>query len=420
MNNICNKYDICIIGGGASGMIAAITAAKTGASVLVFETNSDLGHKILATGNGKCNFTNSDINAKAYHDYNYDFFESIYCQFDHKKTIEFFKQLGVWPDAKGDLYYPRNMEASSIRNSLVNELNRLNVDVIFERKIKDITYDEKDSIFIIDNNIKNREAVICKAIIIATGGNVSKIPGSNGDGFYYASKLGHNIIQPNPALSKIILKDNKLKSASGVRCKCKIDTFINNKLKESHNGELQITTEGISGIVVFQSSREIAKAINRKLDNYLVLDFIPEYSKIDLKNIIEDKINLGFDLSDVLKGLLPNKLSDVFLKELNYYNKNISNNEELSLFLENVISILKEYKVIPSSVDKDIAQVTTGGVDVTELDCNTLESKIMSGIYFAGEVVDVDGICGGYNLQWAWCSGYVAGLHAAKSIGFND
>ncbi|MBR1572616.1 MAG: aminoacetone oxidase family FAD-binding enzyme [Lachnospiraceae bacterium] len=389
------EYDICIIGGGASGLMAAITAAKTGASVLVFETNSDLAHKILATGNGRCNFTNSNINSAAYHNYNYEYVEGVFAQFGYEDTLKFFLEENVLWDKRGELYYPRSNEASTIREALVKRATDLKVEFIYERKIK--SFHTTSSGFIIDQDIN---PVHCKSLIIATGGNASKIPGSNGDGFYYASLLGHNVISPLPALGKLIISDKSLTKVSGVRTKARVNTYVEGQLIESHEGELQFSEDGISGIVVFQASRCISRAINEGKKQWVECDFLPEYTDEEARGMLQSRLQNDKSI-DALKGIVPEKLTRYI------YNK--SQGE-----LEICVKIFKHMTFVPVRVDDKTAQVTTGGVDMTEIHMSSLESKIHPGLYFAGEVLDVDGICGGYNLQWAWSSGYVAGRHASE------
>ena len=389
------EYDICIIGGGASGLMAAITAAKTGASVLVFETNSDLAHKILATGNGRCNFTNSNINSAAYHNYNYEYVEGVFTQFGYEDTLKFFLEENVLWDKRGELYYPRSNEASTIREALVKRATDLKVEFIYERKIK--SFHTTSSGFIIDQDIN---PVHCKSLIIATGGNASKIPGSNGDGFYYASLLGHNVISPLPALGKLIISDKSLTKVSGVRTKARVNTYVEGQLIESHEGELQFSEDGISGIVVFQASRCISRAINEGKKQWVECDFLPEYTDEEARGMLQSRLQNDKSI-DALKGIVPEKLTRYI------YNK--SQGE-----LEICVKIFKHMTFVPVRVDDKTAQVTTGGVDMTEIHMSSLESKIHPGLYFAGEVLDVDGICGGYNLQWAWSSGYVAGRHASE------
>lgn len=389
------EYDICIIGGGASGLMAAITAAKTGASVLVFETNPDLAHKILATGNGRCNFTNSNINSAAYHNYNYDCVENIFDQFGYEDTLKFFYEENVLYDKRGDLYYPRTNEAATIREALVKTATDLGVEFIYERKIK--SFNTADDGFVIDRDIN---PIYCHKLIIATGGNASKIPGSNGDGFYYASLLGHNVISPLPALGKLIISDKSLSKVSGVRTKAKVNTYVEDELIELHEGELQFSEDGISGIVVFQGSRCISRALNSGKKAWVECDLIPEYTEDEVADMLKNRLE-NDNTADAISGIVPEKLTRYI------YNKSQGD-------LDKCINLFKHMTFLPDRVDDKTAQVTTGGVDMSEINKSTLESLIHPGLYFAGEVLDVDGICGGYNLQWAWSSGYVAGLHASE------
>ncbi|MBQ4300404.1 MAG: aminoacetone oxidase family FAD-binding enzyme, partial [Lachnospiraceae bacterium] len=258
-------------------------------------------------------------------------------------------------------------------------------------------FDTLEDGFVIDKDIN---PVYCKKLIIATGGNASKIPGSNGDGFYYASLLGHSVISPLPALGKLIISDKSLSKVSGVRTKARVNTYVEDELIESHEGELQFSEDGISGIVVFQASRCISRALNSGKKPWVECDLIPEYSEDDIADMLKNRLENN-NTADAISGIVPEKLTRYI------YNKSQGD-------LDKCVKLFKHMNFLPDRVDDKTAQVTTGGVDMSEINKSTLESLIHPGLYFAGEVLDVDGICGGYNLQWAWSSGYVAGLHASE------
>ena len=401
---------IGIIGGGASGIMAAITAARQGAQVTIFEHNSSLGKKILATGNGKCNFSNLNQNDNNYFSEHMEFPEKIIKQFTPQNTIAFFESIGMMVKDKNDYLYPATMQASTVLELLLLELGKQKVKIVTGIQILEISKKKNEFQMKTADSIFNMDKVI-----LCCGSKASPKTGSDGSGYEYARKFGHTIVKPLPALVQVKCQGNYFKGISGVRTQANVSLFINGVYKDSNLGELQLTDYGISGIPVFQISRHIAKALERKEKVDVYIDFLPEVGMEQLSDFLEKRKNLSGDktIEEFLCGLFQKKIIAMILKE--YKLKSSRKIKEFSLEeLKKLFMWIKKFYVqVIGTNSFEQAQICLGGVNVDEVD-EKMQSKIVSGLYFAGEILDVDGKCGGYNLQWAWTSGYVAGFYGAK------
>lgn len=419
--------NIGIIGGGASGLMAAITAASNGHTVTIVEHNNRVGKKILATGNGRCNYTNMDMSLRHFHGVDKSFIDKTLKQFDNRKTLEFFDSIGVYPKEKNGYIYPYSEQASAVLDCLRNEVIRLNINVITECEINDIlkvntkeTQNIKNSItnkpykLSYDKSFKlitNKGNLYFDKIVLATGSKASEKTGSDGSGYKIAKAFGHNIKKPLPALCALRCKEDFFKSIAGIRCKANIKLLVNNDIKKEEDGELQLTDYGISGIPVFQLSYIASKALDsgRKVD--AIIDFMPDSVNNDeLFDIITKRIrnNKEKSMDELLIGLFNKNLCVLFNKLCNINGKAMCG-EMRNADIQKLVNVIKSFKVsIKSTNSFDNAQVCAGGIRLDEVK-DSMESKICDNIYFAGEILDVNGDCGGYNLQWAWSSGYVAG-----------
>lgn len=419
--------NIGIIGGGASGLMAAITAASNGHTVTIVEHNNRVGKKILATGNGRCNYTNMDMSLRHFHGVDKSFIDKTLKQFDNRKTLEFFDSIGVYPKEKNGYIYPYSEQASAVLDCLRNEVIRLNINVITECVINDIlkvntkeTQNIKNSItnkpykLSYDKSFKlitNKGNLYFDKIVLATGSKASEKTGSDGSGYKIAKAFGHNIKKPLPALCALRCKEDFFKSIAGIRCKANIKLLVNNDIKKEEDGELQITDYGISGIPVFQLSYIASKALDsgRKVD--AIIDFMPDSVNNDeLFDIITKRIrnNKEKSMDELLIGLFNKNLCVLFNKLCNINGKAMCG-EMRSADIHKLVNVIKSFKVSVKSTNSfDNAQVCAGGIRLDEVK-DSMESKICDNLYFAGEILDVNGDCGGYNLQWAWSSGYVAG-----------
>jgi predicted Rossmann fold flavoprotein len=559
--------DVLIVGGGAAGLVAAIVAARNGARVIIIEHKEKIGKKILATGNGKCNYTNLYQSIDCYRGENLSFAGEVFSHFDAQATVTFFKELGIYPKSRNGYLYPYSEQASSVVEVLEMELKNLNVQIICNQEVVSITkngenfyidtietgkdtsrkldakqqvsaqdskvgnsnqlksnqlkssqvINNKDNTKISTSNqdngkkqlsgkqeslqfqkkngkdgksrqsdavlksdlgrskpsgsnmkdrlkgnnrrgykqesiakqeityrstdldsLKETRRYVASRVILATGGKASSALGSDGSGYTLAKSLGHQIISPVPALVQLKAEGKFFPAIAGVRCDVSLELLVEktNEKNRTHSnlhdsmqgkeyvqlatesGELQLTNYGISGIPVFQISRFAARALERKEKVLVRIDFIPQLSIEELHNIIANRIRTSSYKSteQMLTGLLNSKLIPLFVEQAG-----IARNSKVRMLnertIETLVRLLKDFRVqITDTNSFDNAQVCAGGVNTREVEPISMESKINKGLYITGELLDIDGICGGYNLQWAWSTGYLAGKAAASSI----
>lgn len=443
MKRVCSggtdlEQEIIIIGAGASGLMAAIAAAGKGSRVLVIEQKDKAGKKLLATGNGKCNFTNLLQTPKCYRSEDATFAPKVLAAFDVQRTISFFKELGILPKERDGYLYPNSEQAASVLQVLLLECKRLGVRFAYEEKVSGIlppdrtaitgsgtqkgnssgTSGAKDCFRVLTEKLAEpgkKGSYQAKKVILAAGGCASPKLGSDGSGYSLATGLGHKLIKPLPALVQLKSPDKFLKTVSGVRIIGKVTAYSDQGKLSEEEGELVFTDYGISGIPILQLSRYVAKALNQKKSVQLMIDFLPSYDRQGVREHLEERLKHaeGKNLEEMFVGLFNHKLSYIMIKEAGldpYQNPTGLKNNELEL----LTSQIKEFKLrINDTNSFENAQVCAGGVPTAELDSATMESKLVGNLYLCGELVDVDGTCGGYNLQWAWSSGYLAGASAA-------
>ncbi|MDF2473280.1 MAG: hypothetical protein K0R21_1062 [Anaerocolumna sp.] len=398
--------EVIIVGGGASGLMAGIIAARQKHKVTILEHKDKIGKKILATGNGKCNYTNLMQTPECYRSSDSTFPGKVLAQFDVTKTLDFFSDLGIYPKEKRGYIYPNSEQAASIVEVLKMELERLNVKIQCNIHVERIV--KKESFLIITNKGQFR----ADKIILATGGCASAQLGSDGSGYELAKELGHRIIKPLPALVQLKSSEKYFKTLAGVRIEALVKLFINQKLMTEEYGELLMANYGVSGIPIFQISRFAAKALSENNKVILKIDFLPSLNWTEVSNLINNRIknNPVKNMEELLIGLFNHKLAYVMLKEAGipaYLPCKDANQNKVT----NLVNQIKEWSIPinePNSFDQ--AQVSAGGIDTREIRPDTMESKLIKGLYFTGEIIDVDGTCGGYNLQWAWTTGFVAGM----------
>lgn len=405
------KRDVIIVGGGASGLVSAISAAREGANVTLIEQKDQLGKKILSTGNGRCNLTNEYMDIKCFRGDDTSIVPDVLEQFGYSETIAFFEELGVLLKERQGYIYPVSDQSSTILDVLCMEIERLHVKVLLSQTVQKLLRD-KDR-FIIHTN---QATITGDAVILATGGKAAPILGSDGSGYALAKAFGHHLSQVVPALVQLKGKGNFYKQISGVRTQAKASLYVDNEYIVEDTGELQLTNYGISGIPVFQISRYAAKAL---FDNKLVkveVDFMPTMSDETFRIFLQERLeNHGHkEAQHFLVGVFHKKLIGLLLKASAIDHNNLMK-EVPQEKLDKLVSVCKHFKIeIQDTNDFEQAQVCAGGVYTTEIDSKTMESIYTDGLYLTGELLDIDGICGGYNLQWAWSTGYIAGKHAAK------
>lgn len=405
------KYDVIVIGAGSSGIMAAITAARQGAYVLLLEHKERIGKKILATGNGKCNFTNDDMSLAHFRG-DKGFIESVLPMFDQKHTLAFFHEIGILPKCKNGYYYPNSEQASSILFALSEELKRLGVRILTDTT--PTLVQKKKDYFEVGCN---KQTFLSRSLIWATGLLASPKLGSDGSSFSHLKAMGHHFTPIVPALCAFYATGTDFGKISGVRVQANLQLEIDKKIVAGDTGELQLTDYGISGIPVFQISRYASYGLYHKKNVLIHINFMPDYTEEQLQNEIEYRIlqlNNHATPQKILNGFLPQKLIPVIAKACGWKEDMPMPGEHKKEILRLLHQIMDFEVQLTKPRDYEFSQICAGGISSEEVHADTLESKLVPKLYFAGELLDVDGICGGYNLQWAWASGYVAGTNAAK------
>ena len=433
------EQDIIIIGAGASGLMAAIAAAGKGSRVLVIEHKDKAGKKLLATGNGKCNFSNLMQTPECYRSEEPSFAPKVLEAFDVQRTLRFFRDLGILPRDRDGYLYPNSWQAASVQQVLLLECKRLGVQLVYEEKVTDIRppegtiltgsgikkkaarYSGDKECFLVLTERLSESGEKCnykaKRVILATGGCASPKLGSDGSGYSLAEDLGHRLIKPLPALVQLKSPDKFIRTLSGVRIMGKVTAYSEAGRLSEEEGELIFTDYGISGIPILQLSRYVAKALDQRKAVHLFLDFLPSFDRKSVREHLEERLrhSEGKNLEEMMIGLFHHKLSYSMLKEAGldpYQSPRGIRKKEIEL----LISQIKEFKLrINDTNSFENAQVCAGGISTKEVNSATMESKLIKNLYLCGELLDVDGTCGGYNLQWAWSSGYLAGSSAADS-----
>ncbi|ABR47536.1 HI0933 family protein [Alkaliphilus metalliredigens QYMF] len=403
---------ILVIGGGAAGMIASIAATRQGAQVIILEKMNRVGKKILATGNGRCNLTNIHTDLIHFHGNNVQFIRSVLGQFSVEETINFFEYLGIAHKVEEGKVYPFSDQAASVLDVLRYEMNQLGVKEHCDAEVREIHATKQGFTLALSNG----KQIKGDRIIVTTGGKASPQLGSNGSGYDLVKPFGHLLIPPFPALVQLNLKAHFLKALKGVKFNGLAEVNSNNKSLRREEGEILFTDYGISGPPILQLSRKAGEVLQNKEKPWIQLDLFPHLTTEELKEQL--MIRLGYQpekpLDFALIGLLNKRLIPVVLKETKIQPIQKLSHEVSDEEMNRLVSFLKGWRIeIEGTQDWKQAQVTAGGIDVNGINPKTLESKLVPGMYFAGEILDIDGDCGGFNLQWAWSSGYIAGEQAA-------
>lgn len=400
-----------IIGAGASGMMAALSAANCGAKVTLFERKDRIGKKILVTGNGRCNFTNRNLSSGNYYTDDSSFVESVLKRFDNDDLCRFFTGLGMLIREKNGYFYPACEQASTVLDLFRNNLNENDILVKTESFVDSVS--KKGNTFKVKT--ENGDEFSFDSIIIATGGKAGIGKKEQANGYDLLKNFKIAVSPLYPSLTQIYAEGANFKAVAGVRSECAIYVFEKDNLVMKQAGEILFTDYGISGIVSFQISHYVAEATDLKKDISCVLDFLPGFEKDDLENFVNSKLLLHGNLTveEFFNGFLNKKLNMEIIKKAGLKPSLKVSEYSKELIIDAVLS-MKEFLIKPTGVNGyDQAQVTGGGVYTSELTEN-LETKKVPGLYVTGELINVDGICGGYNLQWAFSTGHIAGESAAK------
>ena len=391
---------VVVIGAGASGIIASLKASQKN-EVLLIDGNSLCGKKILVTGNGKCNYWNEDVSINNYFTSDTEILNQI---LEHKnEVLDYLYSIGIYPKVKNGYYYPSSGLAASIREIFEKELDRCNVKTLYNTKVLNV--EKNNNKFIITTEY---ETIDADKVIIASGSKACPKTGSNGSCYEIVKNFGHDINPVLPALVGLKTNDKSIKEWAGVRSDAKISLFVDNKKILEESGEIQLTEDGISGICTFNISGLVSKALSKNKNVSVKINFVPNIE--NFYDFFEDRNEKIPDrtIEELLESILNYKLTSVILKKSrikkNSYWDNLTDNEKLIL-IKNITDFDLEINDI-NSYDK--AQVCTGGIPLNEIN-NNMESIYQNGLYLIGEILDVDGKCGGFNLAFAFITGYLAG-----------
>ncbi len=401
---------IAIIGGGAAGIMAAITAARNGGKVTIFEKNDRIGKKILATGNGKCNLGNLQLSAAEYYGSDRERIGELLQGFDTAETIRFFNSLGLLLKEKNGYLYPLCEQAAVVLDTLRFELQSLQVEVVTQAPVSKIQTVKKGfAVFYPEGNRTFDH------VILTVGGKAAPKTGTDGSSYALAKQLGHTLVPQVPALVQMKCKEDYMKAVSGVRTEAGIRLFVDGSCVAEEVGELQLTDYGVSGIPVFQLSRIANYALLQGKKVKVHMDLLPGMNGDALEQMKQNRQLLlaHRNAEEFFAGTLNKKIIALFLR-LAGIKPNDSMTGVSERQLQKVYALMKDWELeIVAHNGFENAQVTAGGVPLWEVK-DTMESCQTPGLFLAGEVLDVDGKCGGYNLQWAWCSGYLAGTAASR------
>lgn len=397
-----------IIGGGASGMAAALAAAENpNIEVLLLERQARVGRKLLATGNGRCNLSNANATVSSYHGETPSFVQYALQKFDVSNTLRWFSDLGLYTvTEQSGRIYPYSDQANSVVDVLRLGLLKPNITVLCGAEVQRIKQDGQGFLLSCTD-----ETYRCDKLIVACGGLAGTKLGGTMSGYKLLGKLGHKSTKLRPSLVQIKSSWPALASLKGVRANCSIQILRDEKVFAKSCGEIQFTEFGISGPVVFELSRDVCSAGGNWT---AVLDMIPDWSNECLLQWLKVRRETELSVQELLTGVLHNRLGRVLIQSADI-SMNKKCNELSDYELQNICDCVKRFELtLTEPMGMDSAQVTAGGVLTEQFDEETMESRLVPGLYACGELLDIDGDCGGYNLQWAWSSGRLAGYSAGK------
>ena len=397
-----------IIGGGASGMAAALAASEyENTQVLLFERQARLGRKLAATGNGRCNLTNLHAGDRGYHGNDPAFSAYALDRFSVERTLHWFRGLGLFTVCEDSgRVYPYSDQANSVVDVLRFALEKPNIRVLTGCEVTKVR--KIDNAFLVETGEEKYE---CDKLIIACGGLAGTKLGGSMAGYQLLRSFGHKSTKLRPALVQLRTDWSGVVALKGVRANCHVRVLRDEEVFSESKGEIQFTEYGLSGPVIFEVSRDACQSRGKWACH---LDFLPDISEVELRTELLRRRNTNFTVDDLLTGILHNRLGRVLTKFAG-----LRGTDSVSSLhdheIHEVCRLVKAFEVpVTEPLGMDSAQVTAGGVQTDGFDPKTMESRLVPGLYACGEVLDIDGDCGGYNLQWAWSSGYLAGSHGGK------
>ena len=399
---------ICIIGAGASGMAAAISASRCQENeIILLERQARVGRKLQATGNGRCNLTNTHTAPTHYHGDDASFAEYALNRYPVTETLKWFRNLGLYTvTEESGKVYPYSDQANSVVDVLRFALDQPNIQLVTGCEVSRVRKTGQG--FLVETGEENYD---CDRVIIACGGLAGSKLGGSMSGYKLLRNFGHKVTKLRPNLVQIKCGWNGVVSLKGVRANCRVVIYHNDEKFAESTGELQLTEFGLSGPVIFEISRDVCQGSGNWTAK---LDFLPDWDEEQLFNELNRRRNTRLMLEELLTGILHNRLGRVLTQAAGLR----GNREILDLSdaeLKAVCHSVKAFEVqLTEPLGMDAAQVTAGGVLTQEFNPETMESRLVPGLYACGEVLDIDGDCGGFNLQWAWSSGRLAGECAGK------
>ena len=397
---------VVVIGSGPAGLTAAIFAAKNNHQVTILEKNNQTGKKLLITGNGKCNYFNSDMDTSHYYSNNKELLTEIINEKNINEILIFLESIGIFPNIKNGYFYPKSNKSKFVRDTMLEETILQNIKIEYNFEVLNITKKDK---FIIKSNDKE---ITTDKIIIATGSKAYPNTGSDGKGYELAEKIGHTIIKPFPSLVPLIGEGDYFNFWKGARTDAIVSLYENDKQIKQEEGEVQFTDYGLSGICIFNLSSLITRNLENK--NEIHINFLPFLKTNDSGKVIDylnnkSQIITGRKLNLFLQTFIEEKLVQTILKvtniDENKYFDELNKKEKYHL-AQNLISF--KVKIIKTK-GFDYSQVCSGGIPLNEINLKTMESKQQKNVYIIGELLDVNGDCGGYNLAFAFITGMLAG-----------
>lgn len=404
-----NVFDIAVLGGGASGFMSAVSAKNydQNLKIIILEKSDRVLKKLSVTGNGQGNFSNSNLTAEHY--FNNDFCRFALENFDNKRTVTFFSRLGIETFETENRIYPKSMQASALTDVLRLEAQKQNIEIKLNYNVTNLRF--SDNLFTVNNEIKAKKIVVC------TGGCAAPQFGTDGTAYELLTGFKHKIITPLPSLVQIKTDNTFTKMLKGIKIDAKVKLTADNSFVKSLSGELLFCDYGLSGKVIFELSPYISRCLNDSNEVVVALDLMENIENDELTKMLSCRKDLLADrtIENFFTGLINKQLGKVIFKTIGLSDYNLPVNDLTYANIKALAEKLKnlEFKVLDTMGFK-YAQTTIGGIDTKDFNNKTLMSKIVPNLFIAGEILNVDGECGGYNLQWAWSSGYLAGTSAAK------
>lgn len=412
------NYDIIIVGGGAGGIISAISAktANPRAKIAIAEKLPRLGKKLLATGNGRCNLTNTDTSLSRWHGDNPKFAMSAFSRFPADKARVFFSSLGILTrEEDGGKIYPMGGQASAVLDLLRLRLQKLAIPEITDFEVVGIK-PEKGRFTITP---KSGEAICAKYVIVCTGGSAGPQFGTDGSAYRLLEKLGHSKTAVYPALTRLKSSSPHAKSMQGMKFIGSATLKVGGKPVRTEEGEILFTDYGLSGPPILQLSGEAVKALEKGRTPVISLDLMPEYRADEIAGMIKSMIksNPEMLLEFFFSGILNKQIGKILAKAADLGKLSRRADSLSAQEIARVAALIKgwDFEITGHTGWRD-AQTTSGGIKTSEFFPSSMESRIVPGLFAAGEILDIYGDCGGFNLQWAWSSGYLAGISAAERL----